>query len=311
MHPDAPLQTISCRFIECPDPFIHSLHEGPADASLADSLQQYGQTAPLLVWQHTNKQYQLLAGYSTFQAITSLGIGQAVCRVLPQSTPPVQRYALQILYGLAASQSSPILHAYLLEQARQQLADNELLPLLSLMGYKPQRYKLAELTALLCLAPSAVLALHRGILSPKAGKLCGLLPREDQETLVRLINAYRPGGSKQLKLVEMVTELSLRDNKPVLELVREWLPADQEGGPDNAPQRLHGCLQSLSALYSPEKTKMEKRFQQLVHALHLPEGVTLAPSPSFEDESVELRLRFATSEALRKKWEQIKTVIQQ
>jgi len=312
---DTPLATppqdqflrINCQFIEYADPFLRLLQEGAPDTSLIDNLQRFGQTTPLLVWQHTTKQYQLLAGYPTFQAIVALGVEEACCRVLSPSSSPAHRYSLQILHELAVSPASPVLHAHLLAQAQHQLADDELLALLPLMGYKAQRYLLDELTSLLHLSPAAIRALHRGVLAPKAGKLLKLLSHEDQTILVRLIDTYRPGGSKQHKLVEMVTELCLRDNKPVLELVREWL--DQECGKDNTPQRFQGLLQSLSARHQPEKTKLEQRFQQLVQELHLPEGVTLVPCSSFEDESVEVRLRFADSKTLQEKWEEIKAVI--
>jgi ParB family transcriptional regulator, chromosome partitioning protein len=308
MHPSYPFKTISCQFIDHPDTFIRSLHDSP-DSLLVDRLQLFGQTVPLLVWQQAEKQYQLIACYSSFTAITSLGIKKVTCQVLPLSTPPILLYSLQILHGLMAPQASPILQAYLLQQARNELTDKETFSLLSLMGHKPQRYKLDELIDLLRLSPSAVVALHRGILSPKTGKLFKLLSHEDQELLVRLISTYQLGGSKQQKLVEMVTELSLRENKPVQILIREWLPAaDQTFVEENAPQRFERLLQTLYELYWPEKSTMEKNFQQLVQGLQIPEGVTIKPSPSFEDEGVEMRLRFANIEALKEKWRKMKTI---
>jgi ParB family chromosome partitioning protein len=310
MQPSYPFKTISCQFIDHPDDFIRSLHESP-DSLLVDRLQLFGQTVPLLVWQQVEKQYQLIAGYSFFTAITSLGIEKTVCQVLPRSTPPLLRYSLQILHGLADPQASPILQAYLLQQARQNLTDEETFSLLSLMGHKPQLHKLDELTALLRLSPLAIAALHQGVLSLKTGKLFKFLSHEDQGLLVRLISTYQLGGSKQQKLVEMVTELSLRKNMPVQILIREWLPADQAFVEKNAPQRLQGLLQTLYEMYWPEKSVMEKNFQQFVQGLQVPDGMTIKPSPSFEDDSVEMRFRFANAGALKKKWEKMKALIQQ
>ena len=310
MQPSYPFKTISCQFIDHPDDFIRSLHERP-DSLLVDRLQLFGQTVPLLVWQQAEKQYQIIAGYSSFTAITSLGIEKAACQVLPRSTPPLQLYSLQILHGLADPQASPILQAYLLQQARQKLTDKETFSLLSLMGHKPQLYKLDELTDLLRLSPLAIAALHQGILSLKTGKLFKFLSHEDQGLLVRLISTYQLGGSKQQKLVEMVTELSLRENMPVQVLIREWLPADQAFVEKNAPQRLQGLLQTLYEMYWPEKSAMEKSFQQLVQGLQVPDGMTIKPSPFFEDDSVEMCLRFANIEALKEKWEKMKALIQQ
>jgi ParB family chromosome partitioning protein len=274
-------------------------------------LQLFGQTIPLLVWQQTEKQYQLIAGYSSFTAITSLGIKKAVCQVLPRSTPPLLRYSLQIIHGLADPQASPILQAYLLQQARQKLTDEETFSLLSLMGHKPQLHKYDELTDLLRLSPLAIAALHQGVLSLKTGKLFKFLSHEDQGLLVRLISTYQLGGSKQQKLVEMVTELSLREKKPVQVLIREWLPADQAFEEKNAPQRLQRLLQTLYEMYWPEKSAMERNFQQLVQGLQVPDGMTIKPSPSFENDSVEMRFRFSNAGALKEKWEKMKALIQE
>lgn len=162
--------------------------------------------------------------------------------------------------------------------------------------------------ALLDLAPVAVRAIHQGILAPRTGKLLTLLSPEDQTSLVGLIKTYRPGGSKQFKLVEMVTELCLRHNRSIDELLGAWEQTGHQQ--DNHPQRLQSILHDLAALVWPERTKMEKRFQRFADAMLLPDGATLVPSTSFEDESVELRLRFANSDVLQQKWERIREVFQ-
>jgi ParB family transcriptional regulator, chromosome partitioning protein len=306
-----PFKSITCQLLDFPDPFIRLLHEGTVDCSLVDQLQQFGQTVPLLVWQQKEKRYQILANYLSFRAIKSLGLEEVTCQVLPFSTPPIHRYSLQILHGLAAPQASPILQAHLLQQARQHLTDRDLFALLAMMGHKPQRYKLDELTDLLHLSSSAIVAMHRGVLSPKTGKLLKLTSQEDQEVLIRLINTYRPGGSKQQKLIAMIIELSLRDNKPVQEVLRGWLPMEKEFTEENAPQRLQGLLHFLQDMFWPEKSKMEKNFQKFVQELRVPDWVSITPTPSFEDEGVEMHLRFVNSEELKKKWEKIKAFIQQ
>jgi ParB family chromosome partitioning protein len=202
------------------------------------------------------------------------------------------------------------LQAHLLQQARQELTDNELFALLSLMGYKPQRYLFDELTALLQLSSSTILALHRGFLSPKAAKLFKSISCEDQDMLVQLIDTYRPGGSKQHRLIEMIIELSLRNSKPVQEVIRELMPANHDCAQDNAPQRLQVLLHSLQKMYWPERTKLERKFHKFIQELHLPDGVTVESTTSFEDERVELHFHFFNSEVLREKWNLIKTVIQ-
>ncbi|MCL2789924.1 MAG: hypothetical protein FWD79_04695 [Desulfobulbus sp.] len=309
MFAEPHFQTLRTECIECTDPFLLSLADEPPDPTLVDRIRRFGQPTPLLVWENQPGRYLLLADYFTYRTLASLAIASVFCRVLAPTAPASLRYCLHILHGQAISPpSSPIMHAYLIRQASQQLSRDELLSLLPLMGYKAQYHVCEELMALLDLAPVAVRAIHQGILAPRTGKLLTLLSPEDQTSLVGLIKTYRPGGSKQFKLVEMVTELCLRHNRSIDELLGAWEQTGHQQ--DNHPQRLQSILHDLAALVWPERTKMEKRFQRFADAMLLPDGATLVPSTSFEDESVELRLRFANSDVLQQKWERIREVFQ-
>ena len=308
MSPNYSFQFIDRQLIDFPDDFLRFLHDGPVEPMELKKLQEFGQLHPLLVQKQAENQYHLLAGYPYFTAIKILGQEKVACQILPPSISPVTLYSLQILHGLSAPQASPILQAHLLRKAQHELPEEELLPLLSLMGYKPQRYKLKELSDFLELAPSAILALHRGILSQKSAKQLALLLPEDQRSLVHLISIYRLGGSKQQKLVEMVVELVRRGNRPVGEIVDKWLP-DQEMTSGNIPQHLQGLLQTLHEQCYPDKTAAEKKFKALVQELQTSGEISLVHSLSFEDESIEVRLRFADIAALKERWGRIKTIL--
>lgn len=312
MQAPYPFETILLEHITFSDPFIRFLHETVPDSATVATLAQFGQTVPLLVWQHTDTLYQLLSGYPQFMAIASLGLARVACQTLPRDVPPLVRYSLQILHDRSSAQASPILHAHLLQQAKQELADKDISSLLALMGYKPQRRTLDELLALLHLSPSTMAALHHGKMAPKAGKLMQFLSHDDQELVSQLIGRYRVGGSKQHKLIEMTTELSLRNNISVRDLLREWIDDYHQGDVrENAPQRFNQLLRMLEALYHPEQTKMERNFHQILKELALPDSITIVPSPSFEDESLEMRIRFDDVETFRGKWKTLKMLFQQ
>lgn len=281
---------------------------GPAERQELSILQKFGQLRPLLVQQQTASRYCLLAGSLYFSAIKSLGIEKVFCQILPQATPPFTLFSLKVVHNFPLSQTSLILQAYLLQDAQQMLSAEELLQLLSLMGHKPQRYKLEELLSFLQLDPSAILALHRGILSPKSGKQLALLSREDQHYLVELIITYRLGGSKQQKLIEMMIELVLRENSSVLKIIEKWLPV-QKKVLNNIPQQIQGLMQYLHEQCYPSNTAAEKIFKNLVQELQPPENVTIEHSHSFEDEGLELRLKFADAATLKENWGNIKMIV--
>ena len=273
-----PFSTPECQFqridVEClslPDDLTRFLHDSPGQDAFIDELRAWGLPQPLPVWQSSPSRFQLLAGFPYLTALQSLGIQTVDCQILPPDTAVFSRYVLQIRHSLSTLPSSPVLQAHLLQQAQQTLTEGEVLRLLAAMGHKPQRYKLQELLALLQLDPSALLALHQGTLAPKAGKHLALLDPDDQRSLVEMINTYRPGGSKQQKLVEMATELSLRYNKPVRDTVQDWVGGQTDQ--HNRPQQLQHLLQTLQEQVVPRNTKAEKDFHKFVQELQPPARV--------------------------------------
>lgn len=310
MPPDYVIQKIRCTSIKYPDSFCQKIYTDSVETQLVTNLRQFGQISPLLVWKKQHDTFQLLADYACFQALSLLGCQHAICRVLPAAIAPYQRYAVQVLHGWRELQVSPILQAYLLQHAQQDLSETELLSILSLMGHKPHQYVADELIALLTLADTALLTVHRGILAVKSAKLLRRLSLQDQESVVELVQKYRPGGSKQYKLVEMLTELALRWNTSVAALLEKWVPTGQVQEIDNGPQQMQYLLRELSALCWPEKMRLDRQFHQFVSSLSLPKDVSIAPSPSFEDDSLTLCLHCSSDKELQKKWESIKVLLQ-
>ena len=175
------------------------------------------------------------------------------------------------------------------------------------MGYKPQPHKLKELIDLLQLESSILLALHQARLAYKSVRQLTLLDPEDQKVVVRIISAYRLGGSKQQKLLDMLVELVMRENRSVLDLVGAWLP--EENAADNLPQRAQHLLDFLQANCYPARTAAEKDFQGLVRKLQPPEGITIDHGLNFEDDSVEVRLRFTNGQSLQQHWPTLRSLI--
>lgn len=282
------------------DPLLSSLFSA-VDSTLLDQVREFGLLQPLPVQVQHDELFHLLAGQTFLPVLRQLGAREVMCQVFPSDTPVLHLYALQILHGLSTLRTSPILQAHLLNQAQQHLDDESLLRLLSLMGHKPQRSKIQELTALLHLHPASLLALHLGVLLPRTAKLLTRLSSADQQTLTEVINRFHPGGSKQQKLVEMLCELRLRFQQPMDELISPWLDEHAEDT-DNLPQQLHTLLRQLHERCTPHSTQAEKAFQRLLQHLNPPAHLRIDHSPSFEDERMDVTIRFTDQAELLHHW---------
>lgn len=271
------------------------------DARISAQVREFGMIQPLPVWERDDGRYRLLAGHAYLPVLRLFEIREVFCQVFAANTPPSILYPLQILHGLSTLTTSPVLQALLLDQAQHSLKTNELLRLLPLMGHKAQAYKIKELTALLHLQPAVLSALHQGTLAIKTVKSFNRLPDDEQQNLVELITRFRAGGSKQQKLVEMLIELRLRHDQPIHALLHPWL-AEQPQEDDNLPQQLHNLLHHLHERCAPHSTEAEKTFQRLVRELSPPPQLRINHCPAFEDESMEVTIRFANQAELRYHW---------
>jgi ParB family chromosome partitioning protein len=299
-------RTIPVQALHFPDDFTGCLYPD-VDDSLCHLVHTYGLLQPLPVQRLTNRTCRLLAGYPFLPVLRHLGVQSVCCQIIAEDTFPTTLYAVQILHSLSTLAESSILQAHLLRQARNHLTEEELLGLLSLMGHKPQRHKIQELLALLALVPEAVLALHRGHLSVKSGKMISRLPPQDQQHLVELLLRYRAGGSKQHKLIELLTELSLRHQAPLAALTHPWLTKQQDD-PVNLPQQLQGLLRFLHAQCFPHLAEAERGFQQFLEELAPPPQARIEHSPFFEDDSMEVSLHFSDRAALQRFWPLMKEI---
>lgn len=271
------------------------------DATIADQVRAFGMLQPLPVWEQKEGRYHLLAGHAYLPVLRLLEVREVFCQVFALDTPPSILYPLQIIHGLSTLITSPVLQAILLDQAQQHLEANELLRLLPLMGHKAQAYKIDELTAMLRLQPAVLRGLHAGTLAIKTVKLLNRLPPDEQQRVIELITRYRAGGSKQQKLVEMLIELRLRHDQSIQTLLHPWLD-EQPRESDNPPQQLHNLLNHLHERCAPHSSEAEKNFQRLLRELAPPAHLRINHCPAFEDESLEVVIRFANQAVLQHHW---------
>ena len=176
--------------------------------------------------------------------------------------------------------------------------------LLSLMGYKPHPYLAQELINLLHLDQSALSCLHTGLLSLKSGKQLARFSLADQQRLVEIISTYRLGGSKQQKFIEMILDLTIQAGLSAQDILQEW-DGEQIKDAKNGPQGTTSLFEYLNKSCFPRLAAAENDYATFIKTLQPPEGISVDHSLSFEDESLEVRLRFADAAALMKQWDKI------
>ncbi|WP_319548013.1 ParB N-terminal domain-containing protein [Desulfogranum marinum] len=291
--------------------FFHLIHAHTAlDDTLLASIENFGIMQPLLVAETEGGGgiFNLLSGFKRLQAAITFNILLVPCLVLSRQTELGELYQYIAQHKHLDNNVSPIEDALLLQQTQQHLADHETLPLLQIMGYKPNKHQFNELLSLLQLEKTAMISIHKGKLTLKTGKKLNKLSQVDQHLLVSLIDKYHFGGSKQHNFVQMVIELSKRRQCSIEQVLST---CDQQNITDakNIPQQGNQLLDFLQHQCSPELFKAEKAFQLRIHQLQLPEHFQLQHSASFEKDSCNLSITFDDIHALESKLDALKAMV--
>lgn len=271
------------------------------EAHLVDSIREYGLLHPPLLQQRNGERFIVIAGWKRLAAaITFLKWNTVPCIVAAADCPDLHLHALLLEQSLLGNPLSFAEQSGFFANLCTICDIEDVLPLLAKLGHKPNRHQLEELLDLRNLSESALLALHRGTLSHAGARKLLRLVQADQETLVAMIVRFQLGGSKQQKLIELCTELLHREQRSVEDITAPFLEELAMSRQLNIPQQASALLTWLHGLCCPRSGLAESEFSRRVARLNLPEALQVVHSPSFEEDSVTLSLKFSDWESLQK-----------
>ena len=273
----------------------------PPPLSLVNSIREYGILLPPLVQQQNTGKCIVVAGWKRLiTAFTILHWNGVPCIVVPADCPPLYLYSILLEHSLLGRPLSLAEQSTFFAKARESSTAEDILPLLAKMGHRPNKFQLDELLGLRNLAPSAFLALHRGNLNYTGARKLLRIAQVDQESLLALITRFQISGSKQQNVIDLSTELLRREQRPLEDITAPFLEQMDMPRQENIPQQAAALLNWLHGKCFPRSVRAENEFCRRVAQLNLPTTVQIAHSPSFEDDSVTLTLKFADWGSLQK-----------
>jgi len=305
---DIPLASINIRDKSlCIRPECCASRNGQA---LLESIQEMGLLQAPLVQPRDDQTYKILSGRQRVEAVIRLGWENITCLCLAPHAPAMLKWKIILNHALLGSQLSFIEQALFFEKAGKELARQDLVTLLTLLGWKASNRVLERMEKALLLTPAAITALHLGYLHEKNIDLVETLSDSDQETLVRLIGEYKLGGSKQRNLLVFASDLSRRHNCSARTIIERWEQSRNRGGDENKPQLVHDLFTWFSQQLSPRLYREEQQFNKLVQAMELPPSCSLRPTRAFEDTRLSLTIQFMDHAHFIKQWESIRKVLE-
>ncbi|WP_339135346.1 MAG: ParB N-terminal domain-containing protein [Candidatus Electrothrix sp. GW3-4] len=297
------------------------------DESLLQSIRSVGILHPPLLLEKQDASFTILSGRRRIAAYLQICNTQeqkkeeghdhitALTLTLSRNgeTPKNQHHLLTTLlqHQLLGGSLTVIEQAVFFQKAMLlALEEQDVLALLPLLGLKAKPHIPKELLALLDLAPTVQLGLHKGIIAQRSGKKLSRFSPEDQELLAQVIDEYQLGGSKQQKVIDRFVQLTQREKLPIQVLLTRWRKGEKDKQL-NGPQRTNSLLRWLDRECQPRLTQAEDEFRRFCCQLQLPAGVRLDHSLSFEEEQITLSLDFRGKEELIRIWPQLEALLRQ
>ena len=273
--------------------------------ALLESIARCGILHPPILREQGRSSLEIVSGRRRLLAARlALHTTSTLCLVLPAETLPTEALAINLEETMLRGNITVVEQAIFFQKILVHLDENEAARrFLPALGLEPHRHHLHGLLQLLGLEEHLLDALHAGRLHEGVARELLTLNFTDRLSLYEVMEMLGLSVGNQKKITATCRELAVRHRTSVMALlcrpeVREILDPQET----NIPQKTARLMQWLTEQRFPNLTAAEHEFRSFAAALKLPSGVTLAHSPSFEQDQVHLSLPFTNREDVRRIW---------
>lgn len=270
---------------------------------LCESIRKVGLLNPPLVARNEKDSFDIVAGYRRILALKALGEPKVLCKEVTSVLPsPLERFLVNFYENLATRKFNDIEKAMILGRLRGYVQKEELLasfmPFLSLPSHEGT---LEFYLKLVNLEESFQNAISQEKISLKIAKALLELDRDSQQVLFRWIGVLKFNFNQQMKFVEYVQDISLRENMTIPQVLSEVSLLNVLENPRlNNPQKAKGVLETLRVRRYPRLSMARQVVESRISAISLPPDAVIHYDAYLEDPNYHLEVRFKNGTDLRK-----------
>ncbi len=270
---------------------------------LLKSIKETGLLNPPIVYPGENGIMDIVCGYRRIFALKELGCTSIPCVVLPGSLSREKCMLLNFYDNVATRSLNPVEKAMSCSRLSSLFPRREVLsrfmPDLGLPSHEPtlDLYRAIDTE----LDDHIKHAVASGRMPVKSVE--GLLdfPHEDRLALCDLFSKIKFNINQQLQIFDLISDITLRDHKPVSELIGEdTFKKVLEDEAMNTPQKARAFLDCCRRIRYPVLYRAEKRFKSEIDSLKLPREVEIADPEHFEPSEFKMEIRFKNGAHLKK-----------
>ncbi|HUU29502.1 MAG TPA: ParB N-terminal domain-containing protein [archaeon] len=271
---------------------------------LTDQIKSSGAVNP--VWVQEKEQVRIkrpVHGFRRLTAARKAGFLSLPALVFDKAASEIELFRARLAghgWRLSAVEAAKVIERL---EKRFSVKENELtgtfLPLLGL-GASPRQ--LAECRRIGKLEDPAACFCAENRVGLKEAALWAAFSGEDQQAILELVQAVTPGGNLLRRYLELLREITARENLTVKEiLARQELSVknlDPQVSRSGWRERVHKTLREIRY---PVYKQIQERFTRASRLLGLPKGVNIEPPPFFEGERLTVSFEIRSAEELAQK----------
>lgn len=244
---------------------------------------------------------QIVCGRGRLQAALDLGFQEITCKVLPPWMDDLTCLMISFEENITSRGFNLVEKALVVEKFQNYLPDEEIIKqILPRLGLGASYKNFAFLQKISFLEEECKELLLQGKVSPKVAVRLLDLAEEDRRAIIELFQKVSPSASRQRQLLEILEDLSRRDEIPIKEILQETEIRNLLEAEKLTPsQKENAVYRLLLGKLMPRLKALEEELQAL-QKLVSPAG-KLKPHPSFEKKGFVLELEFKDLEELKQK----------
>ena len=269
--------------------------------SLAASIKAAGLLSPLLLRAKANSQCCIVSGFRRFAACQKLAWPEMEVRILEADTPDLECARYAVTDNAFQRELNPIEISRSLRLLRDHFPHPDRLAEAAAVLGLPGNPSIIRKFLPLCDLPPQI---QEGILAESISPVMALelaeLDTESGSTLAALFADLRLSLNKQRELVQLLTEIAARDDRSVMDVLKEkdlqQIMGDKEGD---------RCVKARNIRYYLKKrrfpaiTAAEERYGQCVKRLKLGANLRLIPPKDFEGTVYSFQISFSSIPELK------------
>lgn len=301
------LKSIPVEQIDSTDFFYsHPAREASPSESLRRSISLCGIVSPLVLEEIGPGGFRIVDGFRRLRVACDLGYSEVPG--LAAEGGPADQFLLALTLNSTQRILSELETAELVVRLKQDFefsSERITTEISPLVGSALQGETLSRLCRLGSL-PAALKAGTRGRLTLNAALSLSTWPEEDWALFLQIVDELKIGPNKQRELVELLGELSRREDAGVATIWEQSGAGRIAASESLSPaDRFRGAKAALFRLRFPTLSSHEARFQELKSLMKLPQGIDVRVPPFFEGDRLEITLRPVSGEELRRALEKI------